>query len=144
MIAYDKRGAVFALTEGAELLMHDGDSEAPLWRTTLDAAIVGVGCDAERVTAVTAAGTVRTFGSKTGDVRGNASLGATVRRAAVDATGDRVVALTEHAVLELVAGASKPLVDASAHAIATRPDGSVLVATASELILIAADGTRTT
>ena len=40
MIAYDKRGSVFALTEGAELLLHDGESEGPLWRTMLDARIV--------------------------------------------------------------------------------------------------------
>ncbi|HEY5927913.1 MAG TPA: hypothetical protein VIV11_39775 [Kofleriaceae bacterium] len=144
MIAYDKRGAVFALTEGAELLMHDGDSEAPLWRTTLDAAIVGVGVDGERVIAVTAAGSIRTFGSRSGDVRGHASIAGPVRRACVDATADRVCAITEREVV-LVAGGSQRVLGAdSAHAIAMRPDGAIVVATASDLIAFAPDGGRTT
>jgi hypothetical protein len=142
MIAYDKRGAVFALTEGAELLLHDGDSEAPLWRTMLDARVVGVGCDGDKVTAVTESGSVRTFGSRSGDVRGGESFGARVRRACVDTTLERIVAITDAAVIELRAGAATTLVEASAHAIALRPDGGVLVATQSELIEIAADGTR--
>jgi len=143
MIAYDKRGAVFALTEGAELLLHDGDSEAPLWRTTLDGRIVGVGVTGERAIAVTETGSVHTFGSRTGDVRGNARIEGRVRRACVDATTDRVVAITERAVIELAAGATKTLAECAAHAIAMRPDGGVLVATADELIEIAIDGTRT-
>jgi len=144
MIAYDQRGAVFALTEGAELLLHDGDSEAPLWRTSLDARIVGVGCTGERVIAVTETGSVHTFGAKTGDVRGNGSIAGRVRRACVDAGTDRIVALTEHAVIELRAGATTTLAEANAHAIATRPDGRVVVATDAELIVIAPDGTRST
>lgn len=49
MIAYDKHGQVFALIEGPELLLHDGDSEGPLWRKTLDAPIVGLGITSDKV-----------------------------------------------------------------------------------------------
>lgn len=143
MIAYDKRGAVFALTEGAELLLHDGESEGPLWRTTLDAPIAGVGVDGERVIAVTETGSVRTFAARTGELRGNASIAARVRRACVDASADRVVAITDAKVVRLVGATPIELGDADAHAIAMAPDGAVLVATASELVLFAADGART-
>lgn len=142
MIAYDNRGAVFALTEGAELLLHDGDSEAPLWRTTLDAPIVGLGVDGQRVVAVTESGSVRTFGARTGEARGELTISGRVRRACVD--GDRVVAITAHAIVALEGGTQSVLADHSAHAVATRPDGGVLVATASELVAIAPDGARTT
>src|SRR5687767_2252198 len=99
MIAYDKRGASFALADGAELLLHDGDSEAPLWRATLGAPIVGVGVDGDRAIAVTAAGTVHTFGARAGDARGTASIATHVRRACVDAATSRVVALTDKQVV---------------------------------------------
>jgi hypothetical protein len=140
MIAYDKRGAVFALTEGAELLLHDGESEGPLWRTTLDAAIVGVGIDSERVTAVTAAGSVRSFGARSGDVRDHANIVGPVTRAVME--GDRVVALTQGQVVKLVAGTQTVLANVTAHAVAIRPDGGVLVATTEQLIAFAPDGTR--
>jgi hypothetical protein len=142
MIAYDKRGASFALTEGAELLMHDGDSEAPLWRTTLGARIVAVGIDGERAIAVTETGSVYTFGARTGDVRATASIATRVRSACVDAAANRVVALTDTQVVRSDGGAVLALGDADAHAIAMRPDGAVLVATARELVLFAADGSR--
>jgi hypothetical protein len=140
MIAYDKRGAVFALAEGAELLLHDGESEGPLWRTTLDAPIVGIGIDSERVTAVTAAGSVRTFGARSGDVRDNASITGPVTRACVD--GDRVVALTQNKVVKLAGGTQSVVADVTAHAIAIRPDGAIIVATSTEAIAFAADGAR--
>jgi hypothetical protein len=143
MIAYDKRGASFALTEGAELLLHDGDTEAPLWRTTLDATIVGVGVDGERAIAVTEAGTVHTFGARTGDARGTALINGRVRRACVDAGANRVIVLTATQVIRSDGGAALVLGDADAHAIATRPDGAVLVATATDLVLFAPDGART-
>ena len=140
----DKRGASFALTEGPELLLHDGDSEAPLWRATLDAKIVGVGVEGERAIAVTEAGTVHTFGSRTGDVRGTTALAGRVRRACVDAAANRVVALTDTQVVRSDGGTALVLGDADGSAIAMRPDGAVLVSTASELVLFAADGSRTT
>jgi hypothetical protein len=143
MIAYDKRGASFALTEDAELLLHDGDSEAPLWRTTLDAKIVGVGLEGERAIAVTEAGTVHTFGSRTGDARGTTKIAGRVRRACVDAAAQRVVALTESEVVRSDGGAALVLGEADARAVAMRADGTVLVATASDLILFAPDGART-
>lgn len=34
---YDRDGRNIVLTEGAEVLVHDGATEGPLWRQTLDA-----------------------------------------------------------------------------------------------------------
>jgi len=142
MIAYDKRGVVFALTEGAELLLHDGDSEGPLWRKTLDGSIVGLGIDSEQVVAVTEAGTVIGFSARTGDVRGTQTLGARVRQASIDVGVDRVVAITDTQVVQLLAGTHKVLAEHAAHALAVSPEGTVLVATETEVVLL--DGARRT
>jgi hypothetical protein len=83
MIAFDKQNTVFAMNEGAELLVHDGESEGPLWRKTLDSDIVGVGADREHVTAITAKGTVATFPSRSGADMQSAAIGGETRFAVV-------------------------------------------------------------
>ncbi len=144
MIAYDKKGVVFALTDGAELLVHDGPTEGPLWRTTLDSGIVGVGADSTRVAAITSAGTLTWFHAVTGAVQGTTRLEKTVQRAIVDATSQRVIAVTDDAILALAGDApATTLASHGARAIAMRADGGVLVATDGELVTLAADGTRT-
>ena len=142
MIAYDKRGVVFALTEGAELLLHDGESEGPLWRKTLDGSIVGLGIDSEQVVAVTETGTVIAFAARTGETRGTQAIGARVMRACVDVGVDRVVAITETKIIQLLAGAHKVLAEHGAQVLAMSPDGTVLAATDTELVLL--DGARRT
>ncbi len=138
MIGYDKRGSVFALVDGAELLLHDGDSEGPLWRKTLDAPIVGVAADGERVVAVTAAGTVTWFAPKTGDVQRTAGLGSKVERAVI--AGDRIVAASADKLVTL----DGPLADHGAKALAISAEGDVLaVRSDAELVLIKRDGTKT-
>jgi len=144
MIAYDKHGHVFALTEGAELLLHDGESEGPLWRKTLDAPIVGLGINSEVVTAVTESGLVTSFHATKGDPRGSGQLDGPVRAACVEIAANRVVAITKRAVVELRGGVATTLADHGAHAIALGPSGSVLVATESELVLLGRDKSRTT
>ena len=142
MIAYDKTGVVFALTQGSDLLLHDGESEGPLWQKTLDGTIVGVGVTADQVIAVTSAGTVTRFASRSGDVRGTAALGARTLHAAVD--GERVAAITERGLVRHSGGETTSIGDEQGTCIALAPDGTLLVATASELVAIALDGTRRT
>jgi len=140
MIGYDKRGSVFALVDGAELLLHDGDSEGPLWRKTLDAPLVGVAADSDKVIAVTAAGTVTWFGPKTGDVQRTATFGTKVSLAVI--AGDRVIAASIDKLLVLE---GQPLADHGAKALAVAPNGEVLaVRETGALVLIKKDGTATT
>ncbi len=145
MIAYDKTGAVFALTEGTDLLLHDGESEGPLWQTKLDGTIVGVGIDATQVAAVTAAGTVAWFAARTGGgARRTIALDARVQHATVDVGGDRIAAITDRGVLRVAAGEPTRIADDAGTCIALAPDGTVLVGTERELIAIGLDGTRRT
>ena len=81
MIAYDKQGAVFALSEGVELLVHDGESEGPLWRKNLDADIVALGASSEHVAAITSTGTVTWFGATSGELAGTGRVDGMVQRA---------------------------------------------------------------
>lgn len=149
MIAYDKQGHVFALTEGAELLLHDGETEGPMWRKTLDAPIVGLGINAEVVTAVSESGLVMSWSATSGADRSTGRFDGRVTTACVDVGTGRVVAITERApgsgaIVELRGGAAKTLAEHTARAIAIAPDGSVLAATETELVLVSPDGKRTT
>jgi hypothetical protein len=142
MIAYDKTGVVFALTDGSDLLLHDGTSEAPLWQTTLDGKIVGVGITVNEVAAVTGGGTVSWFGARSGDARRTVKLDAPVCAAAFDA--QRVVAITERGIVRIVGEETTAIGSEAATCVALATDGTTLVATDSELIEIALDGSRRT
>lgn len=143
MIAYDPKNTVFAMNEGAELLVHDGESEGPLWRKTLDGEIVGVGADRERVTAITAKGTVVTFPSKSGADMQSAALGGEARFAIVGTGKRRVVAAFAEKVVALEGNIPATLVDGTATALAIAADDTVLVAVPNALVLVAPDGKTT-
>jgi hypothetical protein len=144
MIAFDKQNAVFAMNEGAELLVHDGESEGPLWRKTLDSDIVGVGADREHVTAITAKGTVATFPSRSGAEMQSAAIGGETRFAVVGSGKRRVVAALADKVVALEGNLPKTLTEGFASAVAIAADDTVLVAVANAFIVIAADGKATT
>ena len=139
MFAYDKQGKVFAMREGAELLVHDGPSEGPLWRKTLDGDIVGLGADSDRITAITAKGTVAWFPAQGGDMQ-SASLGGDTTFAVVGTTKRRVAAVLASGVVALENNIPVALTSETASAIAMGPDGTVLVATASKLVVIPEGG----
>ena len=143
MIAYEIGGSVFALTDGSELLLHDGESEGPLWRVTLDSKIVGVGIDAQQVVAVTESGTVSWFAARTqSPAKKTAQLGAQVRTACVDVTNDRVVAITAHGVVRHTRGTTEPIGEEGATCVALAPTGAVLFASPSHVVLLGVGGDR--
>ena len=143
MIAYESGGSVFALTDGAELLLHDGESEGPLWRVTLDSTIVGVGIDAQQVVAVTETGNVSWFAAKTeGAAKKTAQLGAQVRSAAVDVTNDRIVAVTAHGVARHTRGTTDAIGEEGATCVALAPSGAALFATPTYVVQVGLDGDR--
>lgn len=144
MIAYDEKNTVFAMNEGAELLVHDGESEGPLWRKTLDDEIVGVGADRERVTAITAKGTVATFPARSGADMQSASLGGATQRAVVGGGKRRVVAVVGEKIVALDGNRPVTLTQGMATALAIATDETVLVAVPNAFVVVAPDGTVTT
>jgi hypothetical protein len=66
--AYGYDGALLVTAEGCELLVHAGPDEAPMWRRTLDADVVGVGVTDAAVVAVDAEGTVLVSRREDGEV----------------------------------------------------------------------------
>jgi hypothetical protein len=144
MFAYDKKGTVFAMCEGSELLVHDGPNEGPLWRETLDAPIVALGADDTKICAITQSGMVAWFATRTNERLQTASFDTQIQRAVVDMKARRIVAVTTNSIVELTVGTEpKQLADHGALAIAMRSDGSVLVATATnELVTLGPDGAR--
>jgi hypothetical protein len=144
MIAYDPKNTVFAMNEGAELLVHDGESEGPLWRKTLDDEIVGIGADSESVTAITAKGTVATFPSRSGSDMKSTALGGETRFAVAGTGTRRVVAALDDKVVALEGNIPRTLHEGSASAIAIAIDDTVMIAVVNAFVLVAADGKATT
>jgi hypothetical protein len=146
MIAFDKRGGVLAIHDGAEILLHDADSGRPLWRKTLDGPICGLAADSKTVVAVTALGTVTWFDARTGVEQRTATLsGGKVQTALVDGALQRVVAIMADSIVALDGSGTTTLATQGARAIALRPDGTVLAAPSTgSLVLIASDGAQTT
>lgn len=103
MIAYDRTGTTLVLTDGAELLVHDGPSEGPRWRCTLPAPLVAVGATASAVVAVDREGAVRWYDPQREHMLAVVEVGAPVQAAAVAADG-RVLAATDAGVRVLAPG----------------------------------------
>jgi hypothetical protein len=89
---YDSEGRAIVLADGAELLVHDGESEAPLFRRQLGAGIAGVASMRAGVMALDARGGLHTFSIR-GEAMGALELGVTARSLARDASGTACVVL---------------------------------------------------
>lgn len=94
MLAYDRTGSLIVLTDGAELLVHDGPSEGPLWRRDCGAPLVAVGATSDAVIAVDRNGRVQWFDARRDNIQATVDTRAKVRAAAVSAGGE-VVVLTD-------------------------------------------------
>jgi hypothetical protein len=81
--AYGYDGALLVTGDGPELLVCAGPDEGPMWRRTLDAAVVGVGATDAAVVAVDAAGTVVICGREDGAVLRTIQLACLARDLAV-------------------------------------------------------------
>jgi hypothetical protein len=82
LFAYDPQGRLFAIACGPELLVHEGGSEAPLWRKDLGEALVGVGVAGDEIVALGESGSIARFGIG-GRELGRVSLGAPAHALAV-------------------------------------------------------------
>lgn len=91
LLGYDGRGKIMVLAAGSELLVHDGATEAPLWRAHLTAPIVATGLALDTVVAVDEAGTIHRFEATGGRTLGRTELGWTATGAAIAGDGAGVV-----------------------------------------------------
>lgn len=85
-VAYDPNGRIFIVTHDEEILLHDGDSEAPLWRESIGEVVVGVAIAGDELVAVGEDGAVRRFTFLHRELP-RASVGAGVRSFALSAGG---------------------------------------------------------
>ncbi len=97
-VAFDPKGRLFVVTHDEELLVHDGDSEAPLWRESVGETIAGVAISGDELVAVGEDGAVRRFTFLHRELP-RASVGAGVRSFALSASGTVAAAHDEHVSL---------------------------------------------
>jgi hypothetical protein len=97
-VAYDPRGRIFVVTHDEALLVHDGDSEAPLWQETIDETIAGVAIAGDEIVVLGEEGAVRRFTFLHRELA-RASLGGPVRTFAVREDGTIVGAHEDHVSL---------------------------------------------
>ena len=125
------------LGDGAELLVHDGRTEAPLWRHALDAPIVGVGLTERGVVAVAASGTCVLYDREGHELRREQTI--RVLACAMNRAGDLVVA-NEFEVLRVDTGETYPV--AGVVSLAVAADGAIAAGTEGGLVHIAVAGAR--
>lgn len=126
-IAYDPGGRIFVIADADELLVHDGDTEGPLWRESLTDEIVGVAIAGDEIIAVLDDGTVCRFTFLHRELP-RAMLGASVRTFAVRADGTLAAAHAEHvSLLRRNDLAPAPLYHRGVTALAWSADGARLL-----------------
>lgn len=144
-VAYDPNGRIFVVTHDEEILVHDGDSEAPLWRESIGETIVSVGIAGDDLVAVGEDGAVRRFTFLHRELP-RASLGG-VRSVAVSSTGTIAAAHDEHvSLLRKNDLAAVSLYHRGVTALAWSRDGTKLLiareASASEHVLQLLEGSN--
>ncbi|MFN7696637.1 MAG: WD40 repeat domain-containing protein [Deltaproteobacteria bacterium] len=148
LIAYDPQGRVFVLGHEDMLLVHDGESEAPLWDASIGDVVVGVAIAGDEIVAVGEDGELHRF-TFLNRVLQRVSLGGPVRTFAVHRDGT-VAAAHEHHVSRLGRNDLAPAVlwQGRATALAWSRDGKTLLVGESgsrdthRLVLLDAAGTE--
>lgn len=130
MIAHDVSNTI-VLTDGAELLVHDGPTEGPRWRRELGARIIAVGLTAGEVVSLDEEGQAIWWEHSRDHELGRASAGERVRAGVVLPSG-HVLAVTSEGVVTLTpSGRGRTFPWPDAVLVAGAADGRVLVADAA-------------
>lgn len=128
MIAYDRSGSVIVLADGAELLVHDGPSEGPLWRRDCGSPLVALGAAAGAVIAVDRNGRARWFDARRDNIQATVEAGVPARAAAVSPAGDVLLVAADEARVLTRAGPGLVIPWPGARLVAWADDGRMLVA----------------
>ncbi|MCB9547337.1 MAG: hypothetical protein H6706_16015 [Myxococcales bacterium] len=99
MFDYDRQGRYIAMADGDELLVQDGPSEGPLWRTQEATPIVGVAIAQNSILSLDTAGRLAWRDAVTGSLKGELQVGAGARALAVDEQGRAAIALPDAVVI---------------------------------------------
>ena len=136
---YDTGGRSIVLTDGAELLVHDGDSEAPLWRKTLDCRLVGVASTGPGIVAVDEKGTLSVFAPDSGALLGRIETGQGARGMA--AMTDGLCAIIGRSGVRIAddEGVHRRLTAPDPACVAWSPDGMLLVGSRDGKLTVFAD-----
>lgn len=137
---YDSGGRSIVLAEDKELLVHDGDSEAPLWRKTLEGRLVGVASTGPGIVAVDDHGTLSIFAPDSGALLGRVETGQGARGMA--AMADGLCAVIGRAGVRLAddEGVHRRLDAPNPSCVAWSPDGMLLVGSRGGELTVFADG----
>jgi len=122
---YDRQGKLIVLTDGAEILVHDGDSEAPLWRHTEASAIVGVASLPDRVVSVDSEGRVCWREARSGDEICQVQLDGTPRALAAGPSGEVAVALPESVAIMTAGQLDRHIAVDDPRCVAWNPEGKL-------------------
>ncbi len=105
LLAFDPGAPTLALADGDEVLVHGGLDEAPRWRRTLEAPVVGVGAAGGVVATLDAQGTV-TWWSAAGDPLTSSRLGGEPCGFALSPDGQACAVLFEERMVLMERGAA--------------------------------------
>lgn len=130
MIAHDVSNTI-VLTDGTELLVHDGPTEGPRWRRDLGAPIVAVGLTAREVISLDDEGKVIWWAHDRDQELGRGSAGDRARAGVILPNGHVLVVTSEGAVLMSPSGRGRSFPWPDAVVAAVADDGRVLIADAA-------------
>jgi hypothetical protein len=128
LFAYAADGHTLVLGDGAELLVHDGETEAPRWRADTGGRLVGVGANAIAVLSLDAEGTLRVWSHEQATAVRTHSLGVTPTALVHDDDGN-VGALHAGGVVVLADGAPRAIAVDAPTAAAFGAGGELLIGT---------------
>jgi hypothetical protein len=136
---YDVGGRSIVLTDGAELLVHDGKSEAPLWRKTLDGRVAGVASSGPGIVAVDDHGTLSVFAADSGALLDRVETGQGARGMAAMADGLCAVIGRSGVRIADDEGVHRRLSAPDPACVAWSPDGMVLVGSRDGTLTVFSD-----
>ncbi|UJR86712.1 hypothetical protein [Sandaracinus amylolyticus] len=125
---YDEEGHSIVIADGSELLVYDGASEAPRWRTDVGAPLVGVGSSAIAIVSLDASGVFAMWSHETATQVRSVPLGVPATALAHDFDG-RCAAVHPGGVVSLLGGAPRAIDVPGATAAAFGSDDTLLVGT---------------
>lgn len=137
---YDRAGRSIVLTDGPEVLVHDGTTEGPVWRHTLSSRVVGVASTDRAIVALDDRGSLSFFEPATGALIAQTDTGQGARGLAALPDGICAIIGRSHATIADEEGVHRRLSASDPSCVAFSPDGMLLVGGRDGAIRVFTDG----